>query len=235
MGIAIDSAYSLIQEAKRCPFYGNLLTLGRQEIMFNLDDFSSLAEENDFTLYLTHSPLDDEKKFWGSLGFEKITSLDVDPYEGANIIFDLNKLNAPCMKFDCIIDGGTLEHVFHLPNALNNIHNMLNEDGRIIHFSPVNNYVDHGFVQFSPCFFCDYYTKNQYTINTTKIQIVPPNQNKNGRNFTFKEFNYDTKCIPDKHTPGDWNFVFIATKTEKSRSEKIPQQSLYEKIWAKSK
>ena len=61
-----------------------------------------------------------------------------------------------------IIDGGTMEHIFHIPNVLNNIYRMLRVGGRIIHISPSSNYVDHGFYSFSPTLFYDFYQTNKF-------------------------------------------------------------------------
>lgn len=227
MGIAIDSARSLVQEAKRLPFHGDLLTLGRQEILFSQADCCRLAKEQVFSL-ISVTPY----SFWTSIGFKRVDSLDASNYEQANVIFDLNSDSPPNVKYDCIVDGGTLEHVFHLPNALKNIHHMLRVGGRVIHLSPMNNYPEHGFVQLSPCFFCDYYAENNYDINTVAIQIVPPGQSKQGFDVPYKESGYNHGNIPDRFSPGEWNLVFVATKNSESTCGKIPQQSFYRNQWA---
>ena len=61
-----------------------------------------------------------------SLGFSDVRSLDVSAYEGADIIFDMNVDIAPSLPqgfagADLVFDGGTMEHVFHVPNYLANI------------------------------------------------------------------------------------------------------------------
>jgi SAM-dependent methyltransferase len=58
-----------------------------------------------------------------------------------------------------------MEHVFDVPAALRHVHRMLRIGGRAIFFSPANNTLEHGFYQFSPTLFYDYFKANDYQIN----------------------------------------------------------------------
>lgn len=85
------------------------------------------------------------------LGF-RVDALDASPYEGANIIHDLN-LPIPdhfSGRYDLVIDGGTLEHVFNFPVAISNVMKLVKTGGDIFLFTPANNQCGHGFYQFSP-------------------------------------------------------------------------------------
>jgi len=160
--------------------------------------------------------------------------MDYSDYEAADYIFDLNCENIPTElldKFDLILDGGTIEHVFHLPNVLRNIFKMLKIGGRIIHFSPSSNHMDHGFYMFSPTFFSDYYKTNNFDINS--IQVI--------RHTTHHEVPWQIS----KYTPGCINRISygglddamyaiscVATKTPSSRFDLIPSQRNYaEELW----
>lgn len=90
--------------------------------------------------------------FFKALGFDEISYMDISDYEGANIIHDLNKPvpNNLLEKFNLIVDGGTLEHIFNVPVALENLSKMCAADGHIIGFNPCNNWPGHGFYQFGP-------------------------------------------------------------------------------------
>ena len=62
--------------------------------------------------------------------------MDNSDFEDADFIHDLNSVPAPKPlrdRFDVIFNYGTIEHVFHVPNALQNIHDMLKVGGRVIH------------------------------------------------------------------------------------------------------
>jgi hypothetical protein len=96
---------------------------------------------------------DDHLSFFSRLGFTAAESLDVSSHEGAQHIFDLNEDRLPAHlvgRFSAVLNGGTLEHVFHVPNALSSMTAMLEPHGYVIHLLPCNGYVDHGFYQISP-------------------------------------------------------------------------------------
>jgi hypothetical protein len=89
--------------------------------------------------------------YLGPLGY-RVVALDASAYEGAEIIHDLNKPipDELAGKFDLVIDGGTLEHVFDYPTALQNAMRMLRVGGHLFLITPTNNQCGHGFYQFSP-------------------------------------------------------------------------------------
>jgi hypothetical protein len=53
-------------------------------------------------------------------------------------------------RFDAVIDGGSLEHVFNFPVAIASLMNALRVGGSLFLKSPANNLCGHGFYQFSP-------------------------------------------------------------------------------------
>jgi SAM-dependent methyltransferase len=83
---------------------------------------------------------------------DKLDILDYSPYEGATIIHDMNQPVPAGLqgRFDAIIDGGSLEHVYNIPIAFDNIRKMLKVGGTIFLSAPANNLCGHGFYQFSP-------------------------------------------------------------------------------------
>jgi len=110
--------------------------------------------------------------FFYSLGFDALRSVDVSDAEQPTDLIDLNGLGLAAAtggEFNLVLDGGTLEHCFHLPNAMRNIVEATAIDGLIVHQSPTNNYVEHGFFQFSPTFFSDYYQANGFEVMEAKI------------------------------------------------------------------
>ena len=56
-------------------------------------------------------------------------------------------------KYDVVLNGGTLEHVFNLPVALDNVFSLIKDNGFLVSISPANNFCNHGFYQFSPDIF----------------------------------------------------------------------------------
>jgi SAM-dependent methyltransferase len=85
----------------------------------------------------------------------EVLSLDRSGYEGATILHDLNlPLASDAIgrigRFDLVIDGGTLEHVFNVPVALKTLMSLVNPGGRLLTATPANNLLGHGLYQFSP-------------------------------------------------------------------------------------
>lgn len=96
-------------------------------------------------------PYTSAKEIFSALGVSSVRSLDVSAFENVDFIHDLNDPALPRGlhgEFDIVIDHGTMEHVFHTPNCLQNIFNLLRVGGRVIHSAPGNNMFDHGFYQY---------------------------------------------------------------------------------------
>ncbi len=86
------------------------------------------------------------------LGAETIRSFDASAYEHATDIVDLNRPLADRYKgrFTAVVDGGSLEHVFDFPTAIRSCMEMLAVGGHFLGIVPCNNFLGHGFYQFSP-------------------------------------------------------------------------------------
>lgn len=86
------------------------------------------------------------------LGATAIHSIDNSAYEGATVVHDMNQPIADKHKgrYSVVVDGGTLEHVFNFPVAIKNCMEMCCNGGVFISITPANNFMGHGFYQFSP-------------------------------------------------------------------------------------
>ena len=86
------------------------------------------------------------------IGARTVDALDASDYEGANILHDLNRPlpDEHKKKYSLLLDGGTLEHVFHFPEALKSCMSMVEVGGHVLFALPANNEMGHGFYQFSP-------------------------------------------------------------------------------------
>ncbi len=89
-------------------------------------------------------------------GAASVQSLDMSEYEGATLLHDLNSPTVPrelCERFSAVIDGGTLEHVFHATNGLRCLMNLVADGGHLLMINPVDGQAGHGFYQFGPEFY----------------------------------------------------------------------------------
>ena len=141
----------------------NLLILGYQQIYFNKSQLSELLSSYNKKINHVQKSEVELIELFKDLNFKNIDVLDISSYEGANIIEDMNKKiqNKKLENYyDFILDWGTIEHVFNIPNYLSNINFMLNKNGYYYGVTPINGWLDHGFYQFSPTFFYDVFKKN---------------------------------------------------------------------------
>jgi hypothetical protein len=135
--------------------FSSLGTLGRQQFFpsrkplaeaLRLHKISRAANE----LIISSGAYSDE--VFRLLGARTIDAIDASGFEQASIIHDMNQPVPPELKgrFSVLFDGGSLEHVFHVPQAMRSCMEMVRVGGHFIGSSPANNYMGHGFYQFSP-------------------------------------------------------------------------------------
>ncbi|MEO5375154.1 MAG: hypothetical protein H7840_12890 [Alphaproteobacteria bacterium] len=171
------------------------------------------------------------------LGYDVCHSLDASAYEGASIVFDMN---APVLRkelanvYDVVLNGGTMEHVFHIPNFLSNISKMLKLHGCVIHMVPIHNQVDHGYYQFSPCLFFDYYQENGFTIEKSVVYRFAgkPDDGSPWQIWGEPFLNAYPRSIQDGQLDqAIYMYVFIARKTPSSLNDQIPNQRTFANQW----
>src|SRR6185437_8779109 len=233
MGLGRSAIALLLEEAALRPFSGKIATLGRQTIGANAEQIK--AEFKRFGVVPKHEPttVTDDQLF-RMMGFSGVESIDNDDYENATHILDLNQNSMRPQilgQFDVVLDGGTLEHVFHVPNALRNALSLLKPGGRIIFLSPSTNHVDHGFYMFSPTLFMDYLLTNGFSIQTFYFIRYSLNSRKRWRAYAYERDSFRHFSIGSLDSRPYMNFV-VATKIPGATIDKIPQQTFYLDQWA---
>jgi SAM-dependent methyltransferase len=135
--------------------FDKTLTLGRQHLYASQQDIEYCKKK-------FNPASDDDKKeiiageyaepLFGLLGARSVDSIDYSPYQQATMIHDLNYPVSTGWhnRFSCVVDSGTIEHIFNFPVAIKNCMEMLSPGGHFIGITPVNNQMGHGFYQFSP-------------------------------------------------------------------------------------
>lgn len=230
----LNGTYLLDLKARQPELGGRLLCLGVPTPVEGLDYdwIDSTAKGFGLDLKLDGpgtTECKDYPSFFSLLGFSQAESLDISDFEGAEHILDLNQAETPehlQERFDVILNHGTLEHVFHLPNALANVFRMLRPGGVVIHLTPINNLVGHGFYQLSPCFFWDYYLSNRYEVLDSMMTT------REDRFADYKQYgerpHYPYR-VPHVSLIGAFSggyqaLFFVARKTPEARFDVIPQQ-----------
>jgi len=105
--------------------------------------------------------------FFRFLGAKEVVSVDYSDFEGATLLHDLNTRfpENERGRFDLVIDGGTLEHIFDFPSALRNAMELVRPGGHFLVLTGVQNFLGHGFYQFSPeLFFRVFSAENGFAV-----------------------------------------------------------------------
>ncbi len=154
MGVDAATTEFLISGMKIGIVPGRVCTLGRQQLFCPPRRIKALLRKygidakGDYAVQATRFAED----LFSRLGFLSCDSVDASDYESATIVHDLNRPVADDLheRFDLVLDGGTLEHVFNFPVALKNAMEMTKVEGALVIHNCMNNLAGHGFYQFSP-------------------------------------------------------------------------------------
>ncbi|NVK14916.1 MAG: class I SAM-dependent methyltransferase [Rhodobacteraceae bacterium] len=157
MGVDIELFERLADLSVRFQPEGRTLMLGRHT--FRVEDhikhkFDRILRKKG--LDLTHEELLQEDGYCETLmrklGFGDMEAMDFSDYEGATLLHDLNRPVPAELEgqFSLIFDGGTLEHVFNVPMALETVFRMLKPGGRFVSANGFNGWPAHGIYQFNP-------------------------------------------------------------------------------------
>jgi len=127
----------------------------------------------------------------------KLTVVDLVASRGGERIVDLNEpLPADLVgAFDIVLDAGTMEHCFNVGQAVRNILAMAKVGGFVIHMNPMT-MINHGFFNFSPTFYHDFYGQNGH-------QLIAPicGVSTNGIKVNYQKVDHTRRQrVPDSTT-----------------------------------
>jgi len=229
MGINKYDAELLIYAKRKFKInFESTLTLGRLTRYFNEKELQSILSKFNLKETFPSSLFSSEytEGFLEFLGASMTQSMDVSNYENAGILHDLN-IPLPVslhQNFSVVIDGGTLEHVFNFPLAIQSCMLSLKQDGFFIGFTPGNNQMGHGFYQFSPeLYYRIFSEQNGFKMRKVLIRVADK---------WFEAM--DPKEMKSRIEVANGLPIFIyliAQKLKHNASFSVPQQSDYERTW----
>jgi SAM-dependent methyltransferase len=183
MGIDIEAINFFAKASAQKPFE-RTITIGRQGLFLPKRLLQQLVTDT----RKFRNQVFCEELLVRHLNATEVHSIDNSDYESATHIHDFNQpLPAPlCQQYDTVIDAGSLEHIYNIPQALKNCSLLCKPGGQILHILPANNFCGHGFWQFSPELFFSLYSEgNGYSQTEVYIcgqgdwyRVKPP---KNGK------------------------------------------------------
>lgn len=161
----------------------------------------------------------DAKDLFKALGGD-LLAIDVQHFPTTDMVVDLNEPIPQSLvgQFDLVIDPGTTEHCFNVAQCMKNSSESLKVGGGIFHQVPAS-YLNHGFYNFSPTFFLDYYERNGFL--TLELLHVSFDEERNTTEHDYRTF----KVIEElPNYPMGLNV--LALKTER-RAITWPRQRMY--------
>jgi hypothetical protein len=159
MGLSYHGVKFLLESGRTSEVFTSVLTVGRQELQyFDPQSLASLLGEYGYPAGAGQAEaiLRDERGFceplFRFLGARRTDSIDKSSYEGASIVHDMNEPIPDRLKssYTAVVDSGCLEHIFNFPVAIGNCMQTLAVGGKFLSITIGNNYMGHGFYQFSP-------------------------------------------------------------------------------------
>lgn len=251
MAIDLVTFLQLLNLSKEIPAGGKALVLGRQNFLSPTPGAREQRQKRVYQRMLEHSGHDIElssladedgycDSFFDFLGFSQTDYMDLSDYEGANVLHDLNQRIPDTLEeqYDFIFDGGTIEHIFNVPMAFSNVDRMLRPGGRILGINPANNWVGHGFYQFSPELVWSFWRDTMgYQVNSCKLNRMRDFWGRSAINLTSPEERGMKRddSLRKLSEPGIYLMIYDITKTKTGRKTKMVQQSDYADTWRKQK
>jgi len=233
MGLDLQNAKFLSLCKRLGADFSSTLTFGRQEVVVSDRSKIQLAGRTDSSIFKDRYA----DSYLKSLNARTIDVCDASDYEGANIILDLNSPPPKSMteSYSCVIDLGTLEHVFHYSKALETAMSCVAKDGHLIIATPANNFMGHGFYQLSP----ELFLRALSPANGFKIAtMILADQYEESPWYEIDLDHRPSELAKRFTPPTNWAATYLMILARREVIKPIfampPQQESYESMWVDS-
>ncbi len=238
MGINPNTLRHLLLAQKRGCDYEQTLMLGRQTLNLSAKRMAHILRDE-----FDHGISSDEianlhaERFadglFRHLGAQAVLSIDADDYQDASQLHDLNQPVPAEMRqrFSCVLDGGTLEHVFNIVEAFRSAMDMVALGGSFLAVAPINNYLGHGFHQLGHEFFFRALSP-EYGFEMVSFSLVDGRDTATWYEMSDpKELGRRAEIATDRPTLA---MVHAKRTAVKPILDTMPQQSDYITTWSKN-
>ena len=242
MGLGLQAVDAIGREHAYCPIRGDVLFMGRQGAYFTPSGLAaqlrshghavdpSAIEVDRTTIHRLpgYAEIVTDRSIFHALGIDSVKALDASPYEGAEIVHDLNRPLPDNFKeiADFIVDGSTLDNVFDPAMTLRNCAQLLRPGGRLLAINTLNTR-DGAYTICSPDWFLDYFVENGFS--DCKVYVCA------GFAGSYNSYWLDTEYIVSQKPsrlvfPAMWWSYYTLVFAEKgsaSSTERVPTQQTY--------
>jgi len=244
MGLIFSRLKFLLDAKNSGASFDDTVLIGRQKLSLSVKQNNHLISNFNISAQFDKSHFqkrgysDDIIKEY--LSINNLRVIDYSDYEGADIVTDLNYPIEEKLynNFDTLIDGGSIEHIFNFPVAIQNYMKMVKLGGSIFIFTNANNHCGHGFYQFSPELFFRIFDQNNGFETKSIILVRHPFP---GAELSEKQECYvvtDPATLKRRNTFISRSPISIMVHALKIKDapifEKFPLQSDYQNMWDNS-
>ncbi|MEQ9304209.1 MAG: hypothetical protein RJQ14_09860 [Marinoscillum sp.] len=248
MGITRQVAQAMFLENSYKPILGEYCSFGKQTVSLSQEsykeifdiDFVPAGKQLDGSTRHAQQDIEfhraKEEEFLNIFCNVNYNCLDISDYEGANIIFDLNKPITPELqnRFDFVFTGGCHDNIHDPKSVLVNGAKMLKTGGRIMHYEAAQGLTG-AYLYFTAEWFYSYYAVNKFADCKVYLlhQVIPGNSRLDYR-VNLYEWKPDFERDPNYDyfkaalsTPGLVYILVIAEKDSHSTTDQVPIQLQY--------
>ena len=161
MGLNTNAVRFLLTGKSLGVDFGDTVMIGRQRLFATPHELKTVLDAHGHPVTLSEAEEiatashEYAEPLLKRLGAREVRSIDSSGWERATDIHDMNlpipdELRA---RFTTVLESGTLEHIFDFPRSIRNCMDMVVEGGHFLGITPCNNFLGHGFYQFSPDLF----------------------------------------------------------------------------------
>lgn len=239
MGFDLNSVKYLLDAKTLGVDFSETATIGRQSLCLSQRQLEGIlkAARGQYSKPEINACLEGSggysESFLHMLGAKRVDSFDCSSYEGASYEHDMNKPldKRHFSQYSLVIDGGSLEHIFNFTTAVKNCMEMVRIGGHFISIVPANNWLGHGFYQFSPeLYFRIFSSENGYKV----CRMVVFEENSDDQWFDV----IDPLQVHERVTLCNRKRTYLAVLAEKTDQKDVfsssPQQSDYVEAWNES-
>lgn len=246
MGLTAPHLKYILRIKKRGHLKGPILTLGNQDVYTTERSLTAWLQKENISFSKPKKVFYSESKgmkeinkesdnflhamtFFEFLGIPLNKYYDIDKFnfDKPKILHDLEKpISSKYYNFfNFIIDGCTLTHILDVKSVLFNIVKMTRIGGYVLHINPAQNFLNHGFYQFSPTFFYDFYSNNGFEIVESYLIEVKSNT------YRFHTYNQKDHYLGIFFSPKNRIVnCFLVRKRHNVKHVLSPNQYIYEQL-----
>lgn len=166
----------ILQEHKFRPITGRALMIGRQNTGLSPDEVKRMLARNGIPLLRDDFEIEKnaihvtgregeitDRAFFAAFSDCTVEAIDISDYESAEIVHDMSVPIPDHLKgqFDFIFDGSSLDNIFNVATAMQNISDLLKPGGRLVQINWSNSFPT-AYAQLSPDWFMDYFSYHEY-------------------------------------------------------------------------